>query len=256
MKNRIPYTYLAFDLPLFPNHLRAFRGAVIENVMHFKPVFEAAAISTDIFHNHLELAEVGGAAENKQEDRMDTQFRYPLIQYKVRHKKAAILGLGPGAQALQLWMSLAGEYLDYKGTEIPLSLDDHRHGHWAPELGDKVQHFRLNKWLPFNAQHFQKWKHTPKLTDRVQLLEKLIWGHLWQALDGLELRVERRSLQVYLSTIDMMSFKDSFGIKRLALDVTFGTNLNLPEEIGLGQGVSIGFGKVQQLRSFSQKNER
>lgn len=252
--SRMPYTYLAFDLSIFPNDLRAFRGAVIENVMSFKPVFEAAAITTDIFHNHLELVHADGGEENQHqsEESLNTQFRYPLIQYKVRHKKAAILGLGPGAQALQLWMSLTGEYLDYKGAEIPLSLEDHKHGHWAPELGEKVHYYRLNKWLPFNAQNFRKWKQTPKLTDRVDLLEKLIWGHLWHVLEGLDLEVDRSKLELYLSTIDLMSFKDSFGIKRLALDVTFCTNLNLPEEIGLGQGVSIGFGKVQQIRRNSK----
>lgn len=247
MKNRVPYTYLTFNLPLFPNHLRAFRGAVIENVMDFKPVFEAAAITTDIFHNHLELVHVDGGEENQHEGSLDTQFRYPLIQYKVRHKKAAILGLGRGAQALQLWMSLAGDDLNYRGKNVPLTLDDHMHGYWEPTIENKISFYRLNKWLPFNVQNFRKWKQTPKLTDRVELLEKLIWGHLWQAMDGLELAVERDKLQLYLSSIDMMRFKDSFGIKRLALDVTFGTNLNLPDEIGLGQGVSIGFGKVQGI---------
>jgi hypothetical protein len=252
MKNRSTYTYLAFDLPIFPNDLRAFRGAVIQSVMGIKPVFEAAAIETDMFHNHLELAL---ADSREAEDALETpgnQFRYPLIQYKVRHKKAAILGLGRGAQALQLWMSLAADELDYRGKAVPLALENHSHGHWEATIEDKLGHYRLNKWLPFNAQNFQKWKRTPKLTDRVELLEKLIWGHLWQALDGLELTVDREKLQLFLSTIDMMSFKDSFGIKRLALDVTFCTNLNLPEEIGLGQGVSIGFGKVQRIRRISK----
>src|SRR5690606_7542501 len=131
----------------------------------------------------------------------DTKFRYPLIQYKIRHKKAAILGLGAGAQALQLWMSLAGDGLNYQGTDVSLSLKDHRHGYWTPDVADKISYYRLNKWLPLNAQNFRKWQKMSKLSDRVELLEKLIWGHLWQALDGLQLGADRQKLQVYLSTI-------------------------------------------------------
>src|SRR5690606_13500329 len=147
--NKTPYTFVSFGLGLFPGQLRAFRGAVIESAMSFKPVFEAAGIPTDIFHNHAETVPLSSTSEIPLEtEEPDTKFRYPLIQYKIRHKKAAILGLGAGAQALQLWMSLAGDGLNYQGTDVPLSLKDHRHGYWTPDVADKISYYRLNKWLP------------------------------------------------------------------------------------------------------------
>lgn len=247
MIERIPYTYIQLDLPLHPTQLRKLRGAVIESVMSFKHVFEAAGIPTDVFHNHTEVA--SQLAEDIQSiEREDaTQYRYPLIQYKIRHRKAAIFGIGSGAQALQLWMSLTGDTLKMGGREIPLNLADHSHAIWRPSIAKKLSPYRLNKWLPFNAAQFALWKRTPKLSDRVVILERLIWGHLWHALDALEVAPNRQGLQIHLSTIDWMGFKDSYGIKRVAMDVTIVTNLNLPGELSIGQGVSIGFGKLQPI---------
>lgn len=253
-----PITAVVFNLPIFPNQLRYFRGAVIERVMTLKHVFEAAGILTDLFHNHTEQIAITSEIEQDLPDGRDTQFRYPLIQYKIRHQNASIIGIGEGAQALQLWLSLAGDQLILQGRAIPLEIHYHHHSGWSPKLGSKTVFYRLNKWLPFNAQKFQEWKSREKLSDRVDLLDKLLWGHLFYFLEGVEVMVDRKSLNIYLSTIDMMSFKDSYGIKRLALDVTFGTNLLLPEEIGLGQGVSIGYGKVQKIsvRKKSKSNPK
>ncbi|MCC5937996.1 MAG: hypothetical protein JJU34_12010 [Lunatimonas sp.] len=249
MSDRIPYTYIQFDIPLHPSQLRKFRGAVIESVAGLKAVFEAAGVASDLFHNHQEVLISDEATSSDQPPLADTHFRYPLIQYKIRHRKAAIFGIGPGAQALQLWMSLAGDSLSLGGEEVQLIMAAHTHGIWRPTIESKMTQYRLNKWLPFNASQFAHWKRTPKLSDRVVILERLIWGHLWQTLDALEVAPDREKLQIHLSTIDWMGFKDSYGIKRLALDVTLIANLNLPPELSIGQGVSIGFGKLQPITS-------
>lgn len=254
MSERIPYTYIQFDLPLHPSQLRKFRGAVIESVISFKAVFDLAGVATDLFHNHQEILASEGAEPTQEPSFPDTHFRFPLIQYKIRHRKAAIFGIGAGAQALQFWMSLAGDSLKIGGEEIQLIMADHSHGVWRPTIGKKLIRYRLNKWLPFNASQFAQWKRTEKLSDRVVILERLIWGHLWQALDALEVAPDREMLQIHLSTIDWMGFKDSYGIKRLAMDVTLVTNLNLPPELSIGQGVSIGFGKLQPIATRHPKD--
>lgn len=248
MKN-IPITTITFDIPIIPHALRKLRGAVVESVMQHKAVFEAAGVPTELFHNHKEevVIEASGQAlpEKPSEER---SFDYPKIQYKIRHKRIEIMGVGAGAQALQLWVSLAGETLNVNGEEVPLSVRDHHHEQWKPILLPETRTYRLNKWLPFNPKNFDLWHQTPKLKDKADILDKLIWGHLFHLSDGLGFELNREQVEIFVSTVDMMSFKDCYGIKKLALDITFYTNFNLPEEIGLGQGITIGFGKVQQIK--------
>ncbi|MEO1054712.1 MAG: CRISPR-associated endonuclease Cas6 [Bacteroidota bacterium] len=243
----IPLTNITFDLPIYPKLLRKFRGAVIENVMQHKPVFEAAGVNTEIFHNHKEQVAVLEGGEDPLPPGADRFYDYPLVQYKVRHRKAGILGIGKGAQAIQLWLSMAGEHLTVDGQEVSLDVKYHHHSQWKPGLLEEVKFYRINKWLPFNKKNYDLWRQSPRLTDKVKLMEKVIWGHLFHLGQGLEIDIPKDGLELYMSTIDLQTYQDSFGIKKLAFDITFGTNLNLPDEIGLGQNVSIGFGKVQRI---------
>ena len=251
MTKPIPLTTITFDLPIIPHALRKLRGAVIEDVMKHKAIFDAAGVPTYVFHNHKEqVPAVAGTDDLGEEPVMEAESRYmdyPLVQYKIRQRKAEIIGIGVGAQALQLWLSLAGESLTAGGQVVALSIRRHSHEQWTPRLGAQENTYRLNKWLPFNPKNFDLWRNTPRLADKAELLDKLLFGHVMHMKEGLGFEIDRKALELYVSTIDMMTFKDCFGIKKQALDVTFRTNLNLPEEIGLGQGVSIGFGKVQGI---------
>ncbi len=258
MKNTksIPTTTITFELPIIPHVLRKLRGAVIESVMSHKAVFEAAGIATQVFHNHIEseLVATGGTDELPEEEVQSARtWDYPLVQYKVRHRRAEIMGIGSGAQALQLWMSLVGDTLTVNRQEVPLTVRDHHHAQWKPVLNKTPELYRLNKWLPLSAANYEKWQQTPKLTDKAAMLDKLLWGHMCHLSEGVGYDLYKEDLVLYVSTIDMQTYKDCFGIKKLALDITFCTNLPLPEEIGLGQGVSIGFGKVQRIKVRKRK---
>ncbi|MEM6525878.1 MAG: CRISPR-associated endonuclease Cas6 [Bacteroidota bacterium] len=245
----IPITTVTFDQPIHPGQLRRIRGAIIESVMSFKPIFEIANVVTEVFHNHLEKVAVPALPEEVETPQTgaDRYYHYPLIQYQVRHKKAGITGIGRGAQALQLWLSLVGDEITAEGKPLSLTVHQHQHLHWIPALLDEVTTYRINKWLPFNPKNYDLWRSTARLTEKVKLLDKLIWGHLFHLAEGLNIHLNKEALQVYVSTIDMQTFKDCYNIKKLALDITFCTNLNLPGEIGLGQGTTIGFGEVQKI---------
>ena len=245
----IPITHITFELPVRPGGMRQFRGAVIENVLQHKPVFEAAGINTEIFHNHKEAVAVGAADDvaTAEAPEAENYYHYPLVQYNLRHRKAGIMGIGPGAQAVQLWLSMAGESISVGGETVPLGIRYHRHVQWKPALNPGLQCYRINKWLPFNKLNYGRWQHTHRLQDKAVILDRIIWGHLFHLAETLGVTINREGLQLYVSAIDYMGYCDCYGVKRLALDITFHTNLNLPTEIGLGTGTTIGFGKVQRI---------
>jgi hypothetical protein len=234
-----PVALLALDLPAHPSLLPALRGAVVEQVLAHRAVYEAAGLGTDLFHNHDE--------SRWAVPQPDTLHRYPLVQYKVRHRRAALLGLGQGAQAVQLWWALAQGRLPLHGREQALALADQWQVLWQPQLLDHERLYRLNKWLPLNAANYATWQRTPRLADKAQLLDRLLWGHLFHLLEGLGAQLPRAQVRLYVASIDHQSYQNCYGVRKLALDVTFATNVDLPPEIGLGQGVSVGFGKAQPL---------
>lgn len=81
------------------------------------------------------------------------------------------------------------------------------------------------------------------------MLERIVIGNVLSMAGGLNMFVDKRivakitSIREYPRTIQ---FK---GVKMVAFDVNFLTNIELPENVGLGKGCSIGFGVVEKLRN-------
>lgn len=241
---KISITSLTLDLFINPGDLTNLRGAIVEQVLANKAVFESAGISTDVFHNHDESK----WGEKPEQNLKDELYRYPLIQYKTHHRKAEILGIGIAAKAPQLWLALAGKDLQVQGRNHALNIYELNQSDWQPKLNGQLQTYRLNKWLPLNGQKYGQWQETPKLEDKAKLLDKVLWGNLFHMAEALGIVLERDKLELFVSSIDMQTYKTAYKQRMLALDITFCTNLNLPDEIGLGQKVSLGFGKVQRIK--------
>ena len=227
---------LETHIPLQLNEIRKLRGAIVEVVEKNQMVFKQAGISTDLFHNHL--------STNIREDR---SFDYPLIQYKVKHRKASIVGIGAGVKAIKLLVALLEQNISINNEIREVVIDRFHQTAWTPELKG-LQYYRINKWLPLSVENYEKWNRCVSLVEKAQLLDHVLWGHIQHLIKGVSKNVNKEGLKLVVHNIDMQTYKKCYRIKKLALDVVIATNLNLPDEIGLGQGVSIGFGKVQRIK--------
>ena len=251
---KIPLTQIIFDQPISGRHMRKFRGAVIGSVMQLAPKFAESGLSPDLFHNHKGPAPTEG--ESRRSKGADRLYHYPKIQYQLRHGKAAIMGIGEGAHALQLWLSWVGDEFMVNDRPFSLAIADHRQVFWQPALGDKCTTYRINKWIAFNAANHDEWKQTPRLLDKARLLDKRLWGHICHLFEGLDITMEKENLELFVSTIDHQTYADCYGVQKLALDITFRTNLNLPAELGLGQGTTAGYGKTQPISTRPRVSRR
>lgn len=254
---KIPLLTVTLDLPLHPNDLRKLRGAIVEKAMQHQRQFNQAGLSTDLFHNHIETNTEESNESSGDGGHSDGRHsRYPLVQYKLYHRKAELVGVGPGAGALQLWLQLAGGKLTIDGKEHTLTILHLQVDYWRPILRQSEVVYRMNKWLPFRADTYQTWRQTPRLSERVLLLERSLWGNLHHLMETLQIETPREEIILYLQNIDMQTYKQCYDIKKIAFDVTFATNMHLPNELALGQGVSIGFGKLQRLPNRKRKTSR
>lgn len=112
-----------------------------------------------------------------------------------------------------------------------------------------IYEYGLRRWLPFNSENYQRYCSIQNLSDRIEMLERIVIGNVLSMAGGLNMFVDKRivakitSIREYPRTIQ---FK---GVKMVAFDVNFLTNIELPENVGLGKGCSIGFGVVEKLRN-------
>ena len=227
---RIRYLTVRFDTDLYDYELPAFRGAIVDLV----------GPEHTLFHNHL-------PAEG-------FLYRYPVIQYKCLGGNPVIICLDEGVDEIhhvftrQEWTVKLGE------RPLTLAIKDMRINQFTLQAWEHSFPFRIRNWLALNQKNYDTYRQLTGLADRVTFLEHVLTGNILSMAKGLDWRIERE-VKVQISDVSplrWLKFKDQL---LAGFDAEFATNVFLPDFIGLGKGVSIGFGVVTRRRKKGGKGQ-
>lgn len=212
------------DIPAYL--ITAFRSAVIEKVGRDHVAF----------HNH-----VG-----------ETQFvyQYPLIQYKTVQRQPAIVCLDEGVDEIHKlfeqrnWtIILLGERIDLKVDRLDLKTT-------TLNVWDKHFDYSLTRWQALNDKNYREYNNLQDLTEKIQMLERILTGNILSFAKGIEWHIDK-PVELSITDIALERLSKMKDIKVAVLDVRFRCNVALPDWIGLGKGVSKGFGVVEKLHNDS-----
>jgi hypothetical protein len=212
---------LTFSLPLRPGEIPLWRGAVAE----------AAGWEQDLFHNHLPPEDGEGGYH----------YRYPLIQYRASRGRAALFAVGEGCPALRRWLLESPGELLIAGQRRPLLVEQMREQRWELGLAPAPRAYRLRGYLPFHDENYRRWRESPGLLAQVQLLEGILAGHLLGFCEAMGCRLPAR-FDLRILHLDPPRPLRIHGGSRVAFDLAFEASLLLPLGIGLGKGISHGYG--------------
>lgn len=209
--------YLTFDLPLEPRDIAGFRAAIANS----------AGWESDLLHNHRPDGTV--------------HYRYPLIQYRADHHRAAILGIEVGASTLADWFCKTNGQIFWNDQYHPLNIATIYAQQYSLCFHQTPKTYTLSHWIALNQENYQHWSQTPELNQRIKILEKALVAHILTFCRAVGWQLSQH-LETCLQNIRATRRTQLFGNPMIAFDVTFLCNLQIPPQIGLGRGVSHGFG--------------
>lgn len=219
---KIRYLKIRFSNQLMPWEVPLFRAAIIE----------ATERQSTLFHNH--------GPDNT------FLYRYPKIQYKITERKASIICLDNGTDDIHYLLQNPSLDLRIGDRQETFEIEDIHIQY--PQLQTWQVHFQyaLRNWQGLNQENYQKYQTLDSEVERLQFLEKMLLGNLlallrdfdWKAEPPITLRITKMKAEKWLR------YK---GRKVLCFTLNFKTNLSLPDYIGLGKGVSVGFGSVKRF---------
>ncbi len=215
-----PLTRCQVSIPLRQEALEQFRGAIAEQ----------AGLENELFHNH----------DNTREN---YHYRYPLIQYQCVNGKAAMIGLGEGADAIAHWMLAYGGRLKMGGKIHQAPIEEYRSRSETIQTTDEWHTYRISDWVALNEKNYSQWQKTQRLATQMEILESAFTAHIMAFARGINWFVDRR-LVAELTDYHGCQWHKRRGAELLAFDATFRIQALLPDGIGLGKGVSIGFGRI------------
>ncbi|MEM3849342.1 MAG: CRISPR-associated endonuclease Cas6 [Zestosphaera sp.] len=168
-------------------------------------------------------------------------YSYPLVQYKVISGHPIIIGVGAGAEAVKI----VAEELDsvlmggrrYKILSKKIEDEEHRLG---PLDGSAVYEF-LSPWLALNKENYGRYSgREPK----GRILRRVLIGNVLSLCKGLSHQVRTRLRGAVFVKEVRVEYK---GVPMIGFTGRFIINYELPPLLGLGKGVSQGFGTFMRV---------
>lgn len=195
-----------------------FRGAIIK----------ATESSSILFHNH-----VGDGL----------RYAYPLIQYKRIGGKAAIVCIGEGTEAIGEFFANCNFDVSLANRPVHLEIEKVQSYQTLVQVWNDEFVYSLRKWLPLNQENYEKYLHSESIVEKYAMLEKTLVGNILSFAKGIDIHFDKE-VMAKIQQIKEPRLMTHKGVRMMSFDLVFRSNVSLPDFIGLGKGVSLGFGVV------------
>ncbi len=219
--NKIKIFKLTFKTPIMFYEVPLFRGLVINTIKD----------ADLLFHNHTDD---------------NFRYRYPLVQYKRISGNAGIIFLGDGIERLSNFFNSTFSTVKLGKRDISLETDkveayDVNVQTWADEF-----YYSIRKYLPLNQSNYEKYSKIESVIEKYAMLENILIGNILSFAKGIDMHFGDQVTVKILSVDSHREYRFK-GVKMMGFDMMFKTNVSLPDYIGLGKGVSIGFGMIKRF---------
>lgn len=218
----ITTAWVYLDNPLTMREIPYLRGALLH----------LAGEDNVLFHDH-----VGE----------ELRYRYPLIQYREHNGKAMVFCLEEGVEAMKtLFMAESVPTVRIGRRREPLLFVDMEAYETPLAVIENFRTYAISKYLPLNQTNYAEYQATDRLIDRLLIIERSIVGNILSFAKSMDVFFD---MQVEARLMDVTNAR-TYRYKNISMtgfDLTFKTNVSLPDGIALGKGVSLGFGVVRCL---------
>jgi len=211
---------VTFDTQIKSWEIPAFRGAIISKV----------GTGGVLFHNHLS----------------DTQlnYRYPLIQYKTIAGKPTIQCLEYGVDEIHKFFENSDWSLRISDRTLDMKIDQLNLNTFTMQVWDKKFRYSIQNWIALNTENFAEYQKLEGIADRMKFLEGKLTANIISFAKGIDWTIDK---PIELSITELYDTKPVKlkGQTVLGFNLNFSTNVFLPNYIGLGKSVSLGYGVIK-----------
>ena len=221
---KIRFLKIQFETEIEAYEIPAFRGAVIAK----------AGKEHIIFHNHLNDREF--------------LYGYPVIQYKRIGKNPAIICIDYGIDEIHHLFNNTNMEIVVGQRSVCLVVKNLQMQQYNLQVWEKHFEYRLYNWLALNQENYEKYQTLKDELSQTLFLENILKANIISFAKGVKWDVDKQiSLRIdELIKAKIVPYKQQ---KLLAFDIRFRTTVFLPDFVGLGKGVSLGFGTVSQIKN-------
>jgi hypothetical protein len=168
--------------------------------------------------------------------------RYPVVQCKQIKSMLMVIGISQGADLL---LEISGGEKEFRIGENTCTISGRDQGirNEVFSISDKIHSYEfLTPWLALNQQNAKKFYDLKGKPERDAFMQKILTGNLHTLAKSIDY-----DLPAPLTCKSRVRFKrERIHQENVMVFLgTFGTNLRIPDYLGIGQSVSQGFGTIR-----------
>ena len=172
------------------------------------------------------------------------KFSYPRVQVKILNEQIYIIGINEGVDSV---LSLSGAIKELDFGNITFSIDDFEVETQAQQFipsGSVIKYSFLTPWAALNQITGDKYRSLPN-KKKISYLNKLLGFNLNFLVKEMGVSVDSGVYtKVKISNLYPKSIDDN---KWKSFKGEFKTNIVLPNYIGLGNGITRGYGTIKGM---------
>lgn len=193
------------------------------------------------------LGDADVAFHNHKEDEKFV-YDYPKIQYKSVRNKASLFCIEEGVEKIYSLFNLKNRSIIINGEQSDLVVEELKANEFLIQAWDTYFDYKISSWLALNEKNYGDYKKLKTDAEKVYFLENILRGNILSFGKGVDCIFDKE-VKVQITKINREYTSDFKGVKMHTINAEFKSNVFLPNQLGLGKGVSIGYGIVKTKRN-------
>ena len=189
-------------------------------------IAKEAIKNNDLLHKHI----VSG-----------NRYCYPVVQFKRISGQAAIICIGEGTESIGSFFSSMNRQIIIGEKEIAIDIETVKAEKIIIQAWDSTFTYTLRKYLPLSNNNYAEYQKITENNMRYEFIVKILKSNLFLFTKRIGIHLDKKIICI----IDELEERTSVKYKNhtfMSFDLKFRINVSLPNYIGLGIGVSHGFG--------------
>jgi hypothetical protein len=152
-----------------------------------------------------------------------------------------------GIEEIQKYFSQSDWSLEFSGETHKMGIEELHVHQFDIRVMETINTYSIKNWIALNDSNHKAYiEGSP--TEKIEILEKSLAGHIVSFTKGIDYKPETR-FEVKLNGFPQTHPVKIKKMTTMGFNVDSKTDLFLPNFIGLGKGVSKGYGVVTQKRT-------
>ena len=177
-------------------------------------------------------------------------YCYPVVQFKRINGYATIICIGEGTESIGGFFSSANERINPGEKKAALEIETVKAEKTLIQTWESNFTYTIRKYLPLSNDSYAEYQKIDEINGSYAFIAQILKANISLFAKSIGIHLDREISCIIRELEEKAKAKVKYKNHTfVSFDLKFKTNVSLPNYIGLGIGVSHGFGTVARVKN-------